>query len=141
MALPTTDRIGPPATEPGAPQLAATKPPAGDKGIPLLANELWQLAVAYAKQETLDPLKALGRWFSLGIPGALLAAVGVVVGLLGVLRLVQVEALRHLSQRWSFLGYLAVIVAAGLVAYLAVRKIKPSSPEPAAAASSKGKDA
>jgi hypothetical protein len=55
------------------------------------ASELLELVIAYAKQETVDPvvrqLKALGR----GIAGAVLLAMGTVLLGLGFLRALQTE--------------------------------------------------
>lgn len=55
------------------------------------ASDLFQLVVAYAKQETVDPVvdqvKALGR----GLAGALLLSLGTVLLALGALRALQAE--------------------------------------------------
>ena len=47
--------------------------------LPQLVSELWDLIVAYFKQETVVPLKQLGRWITFGILGALLLGVGVLL--------------------------------------------------------------
>ena len=49
------------------------------KSIQQVATELWELSTAYAKQETLDPLKGLGRYLSYGIGGALLLGGGIIM--------------------------------------------------------------
>jgi hypothetical protein len=43
----------------------------------------------YAKQETLDPLRGAGRWLGVGLIAGFLMSVGIVIVLVGVLRLSQ----------------------------------------------------
>ena len=38
------------------------------KSIPEVATELWGLTKDYARQETIDPLKGVGRYFGYGGP-------------------------------------------------------------------------
>jgi hypothetical protein len=52
-------------------------------------DELKQLVIGYARQETVDPLKSLGRYLGFGIAGSVLVGVGVSMSLLGILRLLQ----------------------------------------------------
>lgn len=81
-------------------------------------HELLGMVVAYAKQETLDPLKSLVRFVAWGAAGALLIAVGGVLGALAVLRLLQGEAGVHLGGDLSWVPYsvAAVVAAAGAAA-------------------------
>jgi len=50
-------------------------------------TELKDLVVAYAKQETVDPLKTLKRYLAFGLSGALSIGVGLSFGLLALLEL------------------------------------------------------
>ena len=104
----------PTATRPGADRPS-------DKSLPDLGRELIDLTVTYAKQETIEPLKALGPRIGWGVLGAGVASVGLVFLLVGILRLVQVEA--RLRGLWSFLPYLAAALVAGGVAAVAVKRI------------------
>ena len=47
--------------------------------LPQVVRELWELIVAYFKQETVVPLKQLGRYIAFGLLGALLLGFGVVL--------------------------------------------------------------
>ena len=49
--------------------------------------ELYKMIRDYIKQETLDPLRGVGRWLAWGIVGAIALLFGAVVGLIGLLRL------------------------------------------------------
>ena len=53
--------------------MAVTNPSISDT-----IKDLWALLKAYGKQETVDPLKALGRYLCFGISGAILLSLGVV---------------------------------------------------------------
>lgn len=52
-------------------------------------NELKDLVVGYAKQETVDPLKTLGRYLGFGLAGSLCVGIGVSFLLLALLRGLQ----------------------------------------------------
>ncbi|HEX2701753.1 MAG TPA: hypothetical protein VHM89_16240 [Acidimicrobiales bacterium] len=105
--------------------MATTTEPrrAADKGIPTLATELWQLVVAYLKQETLDPLKGLLRFLGFGILGSALLSLGLLLWLLALLRALQTETGAHFTGNLSWLPYLMSLAAGGVVAGLAVRAI------------------
>ena len=81
-----------------------------DKGIGDIANDLWLLLRDYAKQETIDPLKALGRFLKLGVPGAIIGSLGVFFLSLAVLRALQEETGTALTGVWDWVPYLAAFV-------------------------------
>lgn len=84
----------------------------GDKSVGNLANELSSLVVAYAKQETVDPLKSLGRFVAFGLAGALLIAIGGAVLTLAIVRLLQNETGAHLHGNWNWVPYAGGILVA-----------------------------
>jgi hypothetical protein len=91
-----------------------------DKGVGEVVNDLWQLCRDYAKQETIDPLKSIGRFIGWGIGGALLLGLGLCFGALAVVRLLQTETGDALDGHLDFVPYLAAfvftVVAVGLSA-------------------------
>lgn len=86
--------------------------------------ELWELVLAYLKQETTEPLKMLGRVIGFGIAGSLAIGIGVVFFAIGGLRLLQEET-DAFHGNWSFVPYVVIIVLlvgmAGLVFRLGTR--------------------
>lgn len=93
------------------------------KGLPSLATELKDLVVAYAKQETVEPLKNLGRFVAFGIMGSVLLAAGLVLLVLAVLRALQTEASDTFDGDWTFAPYLLTLIICVVVAALAGRAI------------------
>jgi putative superfamily III holin-X len=87
--------------------------------IPGGGGDVVQLVVDYAKQETLGPLKGLGRFVAFGIVGSVFLAVGLVVLLLAGLRALQTEAGSTFSGRLTWLPYLVTAGAAVVLAGLA----------------------
>ena len=62
------------------------------KGAGAQVTELKDLVVGYAKQETVDPLKTLGRYLGYGLAGSILLGMGLILLLLALLRgLQQIE--------------------------------------------------
>ncbi len=86
-------------------------------------RELRELVVAYAKQETVDPLKGLAKYAGFGIGGAILMGSGFVFIAIGALRLLQGwgpgEQGHHFTGNWSFVPYAIVIVGSAIVALIA----------------------
>ncbi len=74
------------------------------------AQEMQQMLMGYAKQETLEPLKQLGRYLGLGIAGSLLMFMGVFFAGLGTLRLLQSLDTFGGASWMSTLPYLVSIV-------------------------------
>ncbi len=93
------------------------------KSIPQVASELWELSIAYAKQETIDPLKGLARFLRNGLGGAVLLGLGCVLMLLGLLRFLQTETDTALTGNLSWVPYLVVLIAACALMGLAVWRI------------------
>ena len=87
--------------------------------------ELWELLKAYAKQETIDPLKGLGVYLAIGLGAALSTALGVGLLLLGLLRLLQAESHGWVdaSGRSSVAPYLLLFLVSVLLIYLLARRI------------------
>jgi hypothetical protein len=95
------------------PKKAKTSAASGAGG----AKDVFRLAVAYAKQETIDPIKGLGRFLAFGLAGGLLIGFGLVLSLLALLRALQTETGEHLTGNWSWVPYL--LTAVGCVVALA----------------------
>ena len=93
------------------------------KSLPELMTELWELILAYVKQETLDPLKSLVRFVAYGVGGAILLGLGAVLIAVGGLRALETEGHVHLGGDWSWAPYLIVVVLCAVMAVLAVSRI------------------
>ena len=93
------------------------------KSIPQVATELWELSTAYAKQETIDPLKGLGRFLGYGVGGAILFGLGSVLLLLAALRALQTETDTLFTGNLSWIPYLLVTIGALLLSGLVVWRI------------------
>ena len=79
-------------------------------------QELKSLVVGYAKQETIDPLKTLGRYLRNGVGGALLIGLGVIFLLLALLRGLQsIGSFEHNTGALSLIPYAATLAAALVV--------------------------
>ena len=63
--------------------------PEEPKGAGAHLGELKDLVVAYAKQETVEPLKTLGRYLGYGLAGAICLGLGLSLLLLALLRGLQ----------------------------------------------------
>jgi hypothetical protein len=99
------------------------------KSIPQVASELWELSTAYAKQETIDPLKGLGRFLGFGIGGAILFGLGSVLLVLAGLRALQTETDSTFTGNLSWAPYLIVVAVSllliGLVTWRVVKRKGP----------------
>jgi hypothetical protein len=98
-----------------------------------MLNELWETILTYARQQTVDPLRQLGRYIGFGVAGALLIGLGLVFLGLGVLRAIQVElggrrgtvvvGHGHLSGNWAWVPYGVAGVLSGVVAAVMASRI------------------
>jgi hypothetical protein len=82
---------------------------------------------AYAKQETLGPLKGAGNWLGYGFAASAALGLGLVLMLVGLLRLVQTEWERSATGNLSWLPYLIVVVVASVLLALTLMRIKKST--------------
>jgi hypothetical protein len=69
----------------------------------------------YVIQETIAPLKQLGKVLGLGLAGSFLIGLGALLVVIGFLRLLQGEAGSTFSGNWSFAPYLLTVVFAVLL--------------------------
>lgn len=110
------------------------------KGPTAQATELKDLVISYAKQETVDPLKTLGRYLGFGLGGAILIGTGWVFALLSLLRALQtIEFFNHPGEidggRFGWLAYvitalvgIAVAAAYGRLVMLRYNESGPPAP-------------
>jgi hypothetical protein len=103
-------------------------------GLKSTGSETLQLIIDYVKQETLDPLKGLGRYIVFGVAGSVALAIGLVVLAVSLLRLLQGETDGAFDGNWSWVPYLictVVVVAVAAVAVWAIAKGRhPSATSP-----------
>ena len=90
-------------------------------------GEVIEFVKAYARQETVGPLKGAGNWLGYGAAAALLLSVGVVLLLVGLLRLLQTEWTRSATGSLSWVAYLITLVVAVAVIALAISRIKKAT--------------
>jgi uncharacterized membrane protein len=107
--------------------------PGGGKSFGTLLSELVALVVAYVKQETIIPIKALGRFVVRGVAGAVLLGIGGAMLTLAAVRAVQSETGSHLRGNLSWVPYMGGVLIAGIGAGWAVSRIAkgPAQKRPA----------
>ncbi|MGB1655514.1 MAG: hypothetical protein ACPHJY_14080 [Acidimicrobiales bacterium] len=89
-----------------------------------IADQL-ELIKAYARQQTLDPLKGSGRWVGMGLLGSVLLVVGGVSMTLALLRVLQEETGTNFTGNLSWVPYLltmTVLIAVMVLLGLRIRK-------------------
>ena len=94
-----------------------------NKSIPETLSELKDLTVTYAKQETIEPLKGLGRFIAAGVAGSLLLGIGLVLWALAGLRALQTETGDTFDGDYTWAPYGIVLAGALIFILLAVRRI------------------
>jgi hypothetical protein len=95
----------------------------GNHGLRHAGDDAFQLTVDYLKQETITPLKGLGRFLYMGIAGSFFLAFGFLMILIGILRLLQTETGTALYGNWSWVPYAVVVVLGVGVILIAVWRI------------------
>jgi hypothetical protein len=86
------------------------------------ASDVVQLILDYAKQETLGPIRGLGKFVLFGVVGSIALSGGTALLLLALLRALQTET-GTFKGNWSWAPYLMTGVAAAVVAVLSVWRI------------------
>ena len=92
-------------------------------GLTAAGGDFVHLVIDYAKQETLGPLKSLGRFLIFGLIGSVAITAGTVLLLLAGLRALQTETGTSFTDHLSWLPYVIVAVAAIVVMGLAAWRI------------------
>ena len=95
----------------------------GRHGLRNAGDDAFQLTVDYVKQETIEPLKGLGRFLYMGILGSFFLTGGILLLLFGVLRLLQTETGSTLAGDWSWVPYAVVVVLGIVVIAVAIWRI------------------
>jgi Putative Actinobacterial Holin-X, holin superfamily III len=95
----------------------------GRTGMFADAREAFDLVKDYARQETLGPLKRLGRYLGLGLAGAVLLGFGVLFAAIAGLRALQTETGSTFTGSWSWAPYLIVMGGTAVVVVLMVAMI------------------
>ncbi|MGA2836207.1 MAG: hypothetical protein ABSF84_06380 [Acidimicrobiales bacterium] len=87
------------------------------------SQEAVRLIVGYIKQETLDPVKGLGRYVLFGVVGSVALSIGLAILAVGFLRVLQGETGTTFTGNLSWIPYVICAVVLVLVAALAVRAV------------------
>jgi hypothetical protein len=96
----------------------------GSHGLRNAGDDAFQLTVDYLKQEVVEPLRGLGRFLYMGIAGSFFLAFGLLLILLGVLRLLQTETGSALTGDWSWVPYAVTVVLGIAVIGVAALRIQ-----------------
>lgn len=107
--------------------MAKQKPDAPTTGEQI--EELKDMVVGYAKQETVDPLKALGRYVGFGAAGGLCVGLGFLLLTMALLRGLQSIGAINETDRvhggtWSWVPYLGTLAGMSLVCGVSVMAAK-----------------
>lgn len=98
---------------------------ANPQDVPNLVSELYEMSKEYLRQETVEPLKQIGKHAGLGLGGASLMAFGLFLGLWGVY--FGTAALLPEGEWWSVLAkVITAVVALAVAAIIASRMQTPT---------------
>ncbi len=91
--------------------------------IPDLGSGLWRLVLGYLKQETLEPVKGLGRYVAFGLAGSIVAVIGLVLLVVAGLRAIQENTGSTFHGSLSWVPYAICAVGALIILALAALRI------------------
>ena len=101
----------------------ADKDKALGTGLGEQVSEVIETVKAYARQETIDPLRGLGRFVAFGLLGAIFIAIGCLLLVMALLRFVQSRDVGAFHGTWSFVPYLIALVPCAAGIAVAVSRI------------------
>ncbi len=93
------------------------------KNLPDTLQDLWDLLVSYAKQETVDPLRNLGRYLGFGLAGMALLTLGTFLLACRCCGSCRPMIGEVFDGFWSWVPYVIVMVVLGGAIFLALRRI------------------
>jgi hypothetical protein len=122
MSVPASDDTRPPT---GPPSRGSADRATGREDSSI--GDVIDTIKAYAQQQTIGPLKNVGRWLAYGAAASFTLAIGLIVLLLGVLRLVQAEWERAATGSLSWLAYVITLVLTVILLMLTLMRIKKAT--------------
>jgi hypothetical protein len=97
------------------------------QGVSELGRGVWDLVVGYLKQETLEPVKSLGRYVAFGTAGSIVGGIGLILVILAVLRVLQEDTGSTFAGAHSWMPYaVCAVLALVVVAMAALRIVRPA---------------
>src|SRR3954451_22032613 len=87
-----------------------------ERSRPTQIGELWRMVLAYVRQETVEPVRNLGRFVAFGVAGSLVLALGVGLLILATLRFFQTETGSTFTGNLSWVPYLIMLVVSLVLA-------------------------
>jgi hypothetical protein len=96
----------------------------GDTGPAAQVASTIELIKDYARQETVDHFKGIGRFVGYGVIGATCVSLGIVLLVVGLLRLLQDVGEDTFYGFWSIVPYLIALVVCGVVVALALSRVQ-----------------
>jgi hypothetical protein len=94
------------------------------KSLPTLATELWELVRTYALQQTVEPMKGVGRYVIYGALGSIMLGLGLVLLSLAGLRALQDETGTTFHGNWSWVPYIITFLGCTIVIVLALTRTR-----------------
>lgn len=87
-----------------------------DRSLPTQIGELWRMVLAYVRQETVEPVRNLGRFVAFGVAGSLMLGLGVGLLILATLRFFQSETGSTFTGHLSWVPYVIMLIVAVVLA-------------------------
>jgi len=89
--------------------------------------DVYDTVKAYARQETIEPLKGAARWVAVGSIASLSLGLALIFVTLAVLRLSQDVGGTVLDGSWSFVHYFITLVILSVLVWITFSRISQSS--------------